>query len=210
MISKLSIHKNIKGPKEPKRLLKIRKWKRRPWCYVLDVKVSHRLMVPSWWQSCGKLCNLLSWGRPTGAGSVRGRLEVHVPSLLPDLPRYRPALATTARSCSQPHAFHVMRTVPSDREWTKLLLPCVVSHQIFGHGNEKSKEVAAGSQHLLSLSNLGNSSWLGETDRGIQWNWQRCPLTWTSEIQSAPKSNTFWMLDPSPQIQKLAIWNSGM
>lgn len=64
-------------------------------------------MVPSWWLSCGKLCNLLSWGWPTGAGSLGGR--VPVPSLLPNLPRYRPALATTARSCSQPHAFHAKR-----------------------------------------------------------------------------------------------------
>lgn len=66
------------------------------------------------------------------------------------------------------HAFHVMRTVPSDCERNRLFLPCVVSRQIFGHGNGKNNEVAIGSQH--SLSNLGNSSWLWETDRGIQRN----------------------------------------
>lgn len=87
------------------------------------------------------------------------------------LDTYRPALATTVRSCSQPHVFLTMRTVPSDRERNKLLLPCVVPRQIFGHDEERSHEVTAASQH--SLSNLGNSSWLGGIDRRIQRNWQR-------------------------------------
>lgn len=169
----------IKGPKEPKWLLKMREWKKRPWCYVLDVKVSHRLLSLDLGPqlSCGKLRNHLSWGRPTRAGSLGSRLEVPVPSLLPNLPRYKPALATTARSCPQP-------CLPCDEdcEWNRLFLPCVVSRQIFGHGNGKNNEVAIGSQH--SLSNLGNSSWLWETDRGIQRNWWRMSLymdIWNSE-----------------------------
>lgn len=102
------------------------------------------------------------------------------------------------------HAFHVMRTVPSDCERNRLFLPCVVSRQIFGHGNGKNNEVAIGSQH--SLSNLGNSSWLWETDRGIQRNWWRMSPymdIWNSECS---KIQHFLNAGSKSPHSKTCIW----